>query len=70
MEDKQKDRLPPGQVLTGKWPVLSYGETPRLELKDWRFRLFGQVDREQTLTWDDHGYYEVALDAGSVTLSP
>jgi DMSO/TMAO reductase YedYZ molybdopterin-dependent catalytic subunit len=53
MEDKHKDRLPPGQVLTGKWPVLSYGETPRLELKDWRFRLFGQVDREQTLTWDE-----------------
>jgi len=24
----------------------------------------------RTLTWDDHGYYEVALDAGSVTLSP
>jgi peptidoglycan/xylan/chitin deacetylase (PgdA/CDA1 family) len=24
----------------------------------------------QTLAWDDHGYYEVALDAGSVTLSP
>jgi peptidoglycan/xylan/chitin deacetylase (PgdA/CDA1 family) len=23
-----------------------------------------------TLGWDDHGYYEVALDAGSVTLSP
>jgi len=53
MEDTQKDRLPPGQVLTGKWPVLSYGETPRLEFKDWRFRLFGQVDREQTLTWDE-----------------
>lgn len=23
-----------------------------------------------TLTWDPHGYYEIALDAGSVTLSP
>ena len=23
-----------------------------------------------TLPWDDHGYYEVALDAGSVTISP
>jgi hypothetical protein len=22
------------------------------------------------LPWDDHGYYEVVLDAGSVTLSP
>jgi peptidoglycan/xylan/chitin deacetylase (PgdA/CDA1 family) len=24
----------------------------------------------KTLTWDDHGYYELALDAGSLTLSP
>lgn len=24
----------------------------------------------QELTWDDHGYYEIALDAGSVTISP
>jgi len=24
----------------------------------------------KTLTWDDHGYYEVALDAGSLTLAP
>jgi len=23
-----------------------------------------------TLSWDDHGYYEVALDAGTLTLSP
>ncbi len=22
------------------------------------------------LTWDDHGYYEIALDAGSVTIAP
>jgi peptidoglycan/xylan/chitin deacetylase (PgdA/CDA1 family) len=24
----------------------------------------------RTLAWDDHGYYEVALDAGALTLSP
>lgn len=53
MEAKDRNRLPPGQVLTGKWPVLTYGETPRLEVKDWRFRIFGRVGRERTLTWDD-----------------
>jgi DMSO/TMAO reductase YedYZ molybdopterin-dependent catalytic subunit len=46
-------RLPPGQVLTAKWPVLTYGEPPRVDLKDWRFRLFGLVDCERTLTWDE-----------------
>ncbi|MCI0657969.1 MAG: sulfite oxidase-like oxidoreductase [Acidobacteria bacterium] len=53
MEANRKDRLPPGQVLTGKWPVLTYGETPLPELKDWRFRLFGRVGRERSLTWDE-----------------
>ena len=53
MEANDRNRLPPGQVLTGKWPVLTYGETPRLEIKDWRFRIFGRVGRERTLTWDD-----------------
>jgi hypothetical protein len=24
----------------------------------------------KTLEWDSHGYYEIALDAGSVTVSP
>ena len=24
----------------------------------------------QVVAWDDHGYYEIALDAGSVTLTP
>jgi len=24
----------------------------------------------QALSWDGHGYYEVALDAGTLTLSP
>ena len=24
----------------------------------------------RTLPWDDHGYYEIALDPGTLTLSP
>jgi hypothetical protein len=27
------ERLPQGQVLTRKWPVLTYGETPRADLE-------------------------------------
>ena len=51
-----KDRLPPGQTLTDKWPVLTYGETPRIEPDDWRMRVWGLVDEpegERTLTWND-----------------
>ena len=33
------DRVPPGQALTTKWPVLTYGLTPRFDPKTWTFRL-------------------------------
>ena len=39
-----RDRLPHGQVLTQKWPVLTYGETPSVDLKTWTFRCFGLVE--------------------------
>ena len=48
-------RLPPGQVLTQKWPVLSYGATPRYDLSRWQLRLFGEVDAPATLTWEQLG---------------
>jgi DMSO/TMAO reductase YedYZ molybdopterin-dependent catalytic subunit len=32
-------RLPPGQFITGDFPVLSAGPTPRIALEAWRFAL-------------------------------
>jgi DMSO/TMAO reductase YedYZ molybdopterin-dependent catalytic subunit len=40
----QEPRLPPGQVLTDKWPVLHYGSVPRVELGTWDFKVLGLVD--------------------------
>ncbi|TMF45542.1 MAG: hypothetical protein E6I24_09555, partial [Chloroflexi bacterium] len=48
-------RLPPGQVLTQKWPVLSYGSPPRYDMTRWRLRLYGEVEAPATLTWDEVG---------------
>ncbi len=48
-----ENRLPPGQVLTVKWPVLTYGETPRPSLDTWTFRCYGLVERETTWTWKE-----------------
>ncbi len=48
-----RDRLPPGQVLTAKWPVLTYGEAPRVDLESWRFRCFGLVEQELSWSWTD-----------------
>jgi DMSO/TMAO reductase YedYZ molybdopterin-dependent catalytic subunit len=53
LAEGEERRLPPRQVLTRKWPVLTYGDTPRIDLKDWRFRLFGKVGREKILTWEE-----------------
>jgi DMSO/TMAO reductase YedYZ molybdopterin-dependent catalytic subunit len=54
---KEKDpevaeRIPPGQYLTTKFPVLHYGSVPRTDLRTWDFKAYGLVDAPLTLTWD------------------
>lgn len=44
-----KDRIPPGQDLTEKWPVLHYGDIPRFDLNKWDFGISGLV--AQPLGW-------------------
>jgi DMSO/TMAO reductase YedYZ molybdopterin-dependent catalytic subunit len=46
-------RLPPGQYLTEKWPVLHAGSVPRYDdLTTWTLRVFGEVENELVLTWE------------------
>jgi DMSO/TMAO reductase YedYZ molybdopterin-dependent catalytic subunit len=52
-EAETTKRLPPGQVLTQKWPVLTYGATPRVDLQTWTFRCFGLVKEEVSWTWKE-----------------
>jgi DMSO/TMAO reductase YedYZ molybdopterin-dependent catalytic subunit len=51
--DSSRDRLPPGQIVTRKWPVLHYGTVPLVDLAAWRFEVTGQVERPVSLTWDE-----------------
>jgi DMSO/TMAO reductase YedYZ molybdopterin-dependent catalytic subunit len=44
-------RLPPGQYLTEKWPVLHVGTVPETDLATWDFRVFGEVESPITLMW-------------------
>jgi len=46
------DRVPPGQFLSNKFPVLTYGSTPKVDLDTWKFCVFGLVEQEVELTWD------------------
>jgi DMSO/TMAO reductase YedYZ molybdopterin-dependent catalytic subunit len=50
-------RLPPGQYLTEKWPVLHAGSVPSYPpgLAGWDFRIWGEVDNPVTLTWEELG---------------
>ncbi len=47
------DRIPPGQYLTEKFPVLHYGSVPSVDLARWDIRIFGEVSRPIRLTWDE-----------------
>jgi DMSO/TMAO reductase YedYZ molybdopterin-dependent catalytic subunit len=45
-------RLPPGQYITEKWPVLHAGSVPHYpDLSAWTFRVFGEVEQELELSW-------------------
>jgi len=46
-------RLPPGQYLTEKWPVLHAGTVPDTDLATWDFAVSGEVDNPIRLTWDE-----------------
>jgi DMSO/TMAO reductase YedYZ molybdopterin-dependent catalytic subunit len=48
-------RLPPGQHLTEKWPVLHAGSVPGIDLATWTLRVFGEVERELELSWERFG---------------
>lgn len=50
---RQEGRLPPGQSLTQKFPVLHYGPVPGFNPATWDFRVWGEVEEEKRWTWDE-----------------
>jgi DMSO/TMAO reductase YedYZ molybdopterin-dependent catalytic subunit len=45
-------RLPPGQYLTEKWPVLHAGSVPKVDLATWTLTVSGEVEQPLALTWE------------------
>src|SRR5919106_1531314 len=45
-------RIPPGQYVTGDFPVLSAGPTPHTPLDQWDFSIIGEVDEPRGWTWE------------------
>jgi DMSO/TMAO reductase YedYZ molybdopterin-dependent catalytic subunit len=50
---RKEGRLPPGQALTQKFPVLHYGPIPRFNPATWDLRVWGEVQEEARWNWDD-----------------
>lgn len=44
-------RVPPGQVIATRWPVLHQGEIPAFDPETWDLRLWGLVETERRWSW-------------------
>ena len=49
-QDDIQGRVPPGQMVTAKWPVLHYGGIPTFNPATWDFQIWGLVARPTGLT--------------------
>lgn len=45
-------RVPPGQHLTTGFPVLTYGDTPTVDWRTWKLRIFG-LATPQEFSWEE-----------------
>jgi DMSO/TMAO reductase YedYZ molybdopterin-dependent catalytic subunit len=49
---RSEGRVPPGQALTNKFPVLHYGQVPSFNPISWDFRVWGEVETPLKLNWN------------------
>lgn len=52
-QGRREGRLPPGQKLTQKFPVLHYGPVPVFSPANWDFRVWGEVQEDRAWTWNE-----------------
>jgi DMSO/TMAO reductase YedYZ molybdopterin-dependent catalytic subunit len=46
-------RIPPGQTPADKFPVLTYGDVPKVETGDWKLDVWGPVEEPVSFTWNE-----------------
>ncbi|MCY3934983.1 MAG: sulfite oxidase-like oxidoreductase [Chloroflexi bacterium] len=63
-ESRQAGRLPPGQSITRKLPVMSFGPLPSIDLSTWDLCVFGEVAESRCWNWEEFS----ALPTVSVTV--
>ncbi len=52
-DTQRANRVPPGQRLTDKFPVLHYGSVPKININDWKFTISGLVDKKRELSFTE-----------------
>lgn len=67
---RDQGRLPPGQSLTNRFPVLHYGPVPRVDLQTWNFKVWGRVENPVELSWEEFNRLprrKISIDLHCVT---
>jgi len=67
---RDENRLPPGQALTIKFPVLHYGPVPPFNPATWDFHVWGEVEKEVRWNWGEFNQLprtQVTMDIHCVT---
>ena len=52
-DTQRQNRVPPGQRLTEKWPVLHHGAVPNIDTSEWTFTISGWVEQKRALSYDE-----------------
>ena len=69
-EVKREGRMPPGQALTNRFPVLHYGPVPRFNAATWDFRVWGEVENPLRMNWEEFSQLprtKITMDLHCVT---
>ena len=53
LDTERQNRVPPGQRLTEKWPVLHHGSVPTVDVAKWTFTISGLVEKERKLIYQE-----------------
>lgn len=67
---KDEGRLPPGQLLASRFPVLHYGPIPGFNPTTWDFKAWGEVEDPLRLTWEEFNQLprtKIVIDIHCVT---
>jgi len=52
-DTEREDRIPPGQRVTEKWPVLHYGSVPQIDISKWILTISGLVEKKRKISYKE-----------------